>query len=68
MLAQYTCVFLDKVHRGIFNPSSSAQWPNNVVPYVLEAAFTSADRAIIAAVSNLNIKLTRSGTVRWPYV
>ena len=35
------------------NAASSAQWPNNVVPYVLEAAFTSADRAIIAAVSIL---------------
>jgi hypothetical protein len=35
------------------NAASSAQWPNNVVPYVLDAAFTSADRAIIAAVSIL---------------
>jgi len=44
------------------NAASSAQWPNNVVPYVLDAAFTSADRAIIAAVSILNTKLIRSGT------
>jgi hypothetical protein len=42
---------LDKVERGILNAASSAQWPNNEVPYVLEAVFTSADRAIIAAVS-----------------
>jgi hypothetical protein len=44
-------LFLDKVERGILNAASSAQWPNNVVPYVLEAVFTSADRAVIAAVS-----------------
>jgi hypothetical protein len=43
--------FLDKVERGILNAASSAQWPNNEVPYVLEAVFTSADRAVIAAVS-----------------
>jgi hypothetical protein len=42
---------LDKVERGILNAASSAQWPNNEVPYVLEAVFTSADRAVIAAVS-----------------
>jgi hypothetical protein len=53
-------VFLDKVQRGIMNAASSAQWPNNVVPYVLDAAFTSADRAIIAAVSILNVRLTKS--------
>jgi hypothetical protein len=35
----------------ILNAASSAQWPNNEVPYVLEAVFTSADRAVIAAVS-----------------
>ena len=46
--------FLDKVERGILNAASSAQWPNNVVPYVLDAAFTSADRAIIAAVNILD--------------
>jgi hypothetical protein len=44
------------------NAASSAQWPNNVVPYVLDAAFTSADRAIIAAVSILHVKITKSGT------
>jgi hypothetical protein len=42
---------LDKVERGILNAASAAQWPNNEVPYVLEAVFTSADRAVIAAVS-----------------
>jgi hypothetical protein len=42
------------------NAASSAQWPNNVVPYVLDAAFTSADRAIIAAVSILRAMLTKS--------
>jgi hypothetical protein len=44
-------LYLDKGQRGIVNAASSALWPNNVVPYVLEAAFTTSDRAIIAAVS-----------------
>jgi hypothetical protein len=35
----------------IVTADSSTLWPNNVVPYVLEAVFTSADRAIIAAVT-----------------
>ena len=48
------------------NAASSAQWPNNVVPYVLDAAFTSADRAIIAAVSILRVMLTKSGTLGSP--
>ena len=42
---------LVKTPRGIVNAASSALWPNNVVPYVLDAAFTSTDRAVIAAVS-----------------
>jgi hypothetical protein len=33
--------------------ASSAQWPNNEVPYELENAFTNEGRAIIAAVSLL---------------
>jgi hypothetical protein len=38
--------------RGIVNVASSAQWPiKDDVPYVLDVAFTSAERAIIAAVS-----------------
>jgi hypothetical protein len=44
-------LFLVKTPRGIVNAASSALWPNNVVPYVLDAAFTSTDRAVIAAVS-----------------
>lgn len=43
-------LLLDKVHRGIINAASSSLWPNNVVPYVLEAAFTAYQRSIIAAV------------------
>ncbi len=47
---------LGNAQRGIVNAGSSApQWPNNVVPYILEGAFTAADRAIIAAVSFDNV-------------
>jgi hypothetical protein len=44
-------IILVKLQRGIMTAASSNKWPTNVVPYVLENAFTSADRAIIAAVS-----------------
>jgi hypothetical protein len=39
------------------NADSSTLWPNNVVPYVLEAVFTTADRAIIAAVTMFNCSM-----------
>jgi hypothetical protein len=42
---------LVKLQRGIMTAASSNKWPTNVVPYVLENAFTTGDRAIIAAVS-----------------
>ena len=44
-------IILVKLQRGIMTAASSNKWPTNVVPYVLENAFTTADRAIIAAVS-----------------
>jgi hypothetical protein len=45
-------LYAGKAQRGIVYAASSApQWPNNVVPYLLDGAFKSADRAIIAAVS-----------------
>jgi hypothetical protein len=40
--------------------ASSNKWPTNVVPYVLENAFTSVDRAIIAAVSISRMSLPPS--------
>ena len=35
----------------IINSVVYTRWPNNVVPYILDAAFTTSDRAIIAEVS-----------------
>jgi hypothetical protein len=47
----FFCAYLEKATRGIVNmASAAAQWPNNIVPYILDGTFTSADRAIIAAV------------------
>jgi hypothetical protein len=43
-------LFLDKNQRGIINAASARLWPNNEIPYILDAAFTTADRAVIAAV------------------
>jgi hypothetical protein len=48
-----TLLFFDKGQRAIVLAASSAQWPNNEVPYDLEKAFTKEGRAIIAAVSML---------------
>jgi hypothetical protein len=49
----------DNQLRTIPNAASSSRWPNNVVPYVLDAAFTTAERAIIAAVSILKLISSR---------
>jgi hypothetical protein len=38
-------IILVKLQRGIMTAASLNKWPTNVVPYVLENAFTAADCA-----------------------
>ena len=45
--------FIAEKTARIINSVVYRRWPNNVVPYTLDSAFTTSDRAIIAAVSYL---------------
>ena len=40
-----------KTPKGVINAASGFLWPNNEVPYVLDAAFATADRAVLAGVT-----------------
>jgi hypothetical protein len=63
----FPSLLLGNANRGIVRSDASAQWPNNAVPYLLDSAFTTADRAIIAAVSIyiLTSSLKRSAVMHY---
>jgi hypothetical protein len=46
----YFLKFAEKVTR-ILDARSHRRWPDNIVPYVIDAGFTTSGRAIIAAVN-----------------
>jgi hypothetical protein len=54
------------MQRGNIIAAPSARWPNNVVPYIIEAAFTDTDRAIIAAVRIFDHRLQRADYGQYP--